>query len=560
MNSDLVKEGFERAPHRSLLRACGVRNEDFDKPFIGICNSFVEIIPGHVHLQKFGRLVKAEIQKTGGVGFEFNTIGICDGIAMGHRGMKYSLPSRELIADSVESMVRAHAFDGLVCITNCDKIVPGMVMGAIRANIPTIFVSGGPMAAGKLQSGRAVDLISVFEGVGSFKSGGLSEADLQELEEKACPTCGSCAGMFTANSMNCLLEVLGLALPGNGTRLAESNDRLELVVRSAQRIVDLVRQNIRPMDFMTRDSLNNVFSVDMAMGGSTNTVLHFLAIAAEAGLNFPLESLNTIAERVPHLCKISPASNLHMEDLDRAGGIPAIMAELSKRSLLSLALPTVSGKSVGENIRDARILDPEIIRPLENAYSDKGGLAVLFGSLAPEGAVVKTGAVDPSMLRHTGPAVCFDSQEEAGAAILDGRIKAGDVVVIRYEGPAGGPGMQEMLSPTANLMGMGLGEKVALLTDGRFSGGTRGACIGHVSPEAAAGGPIGLIENGDRIVIDIPGRRLDIDLPASELAERRKTWKPAAPKVRTGWLVRYSAMVTSASRGAVLKSVQPSQG
>ncbi|MDM7926550.1 MAG: dihydroxy-acid dehydratase [bacterium] len=560
MHSDLVKEGFERAPHRSLLRACGIRNEDFSKPFIGICNSFVEIIPGHVHLQKFGRLVKAEIQKTGGVGFEFNTIGICDGIAMGHRGMKYSLPSRELIADSVESMVRAHAFDGLVCITNCDKIVPGMVMGALRTNVPTIFVSGGPMAAGKLKSGRAVDLISVFEGVGSFKSGGLSEADLRELEEKACPTCGSCAGMFTANSMNCLLEVLGLALPGNGTRLAESNDRLDLVVRSAQRVVDLVRNNVRPRDFVTRDSLNNVFSVDMAMGGSSNTILHFLAIAAEAGLSFPMESFNTIAERVPHLCKISPASNMHMEDLDRAGGISAIMAELAKRSLLNLDLPSVSGKSLGENIRDAAIQDPEVIRPLENPHSEKGGLAVLFGSLAPEGAVVKTGAVHPAMLKHTGPAVCFDSQEEAGAAILDGRIKAGDVVVIRYEGPAGGPGMQEMLSPTANLMGMGLGEKVALLTDGRFSGGTRGACIGHVSPEAAAGGPIGLIRDGDRIVIDIPGRRLDVDLPASELAERRKKWKPAAPKVRTGWLVRYASMVTSASRGAVLKSVPPSQG
>jgi dihydroxy-acid dehydratase len=558
MYSHLVKEGFERAPHRSLLRACGVKEEDFSKPFIGICNSFVEIIPGHVHLQKFGRLVKAEIQKTGGVGFEFNTIGICDGIAMGHAGMKYSLPSRELIADSVESMVRAHGFDGLVCIPNCDKIVPGMVMGALRANVPAIFVSGGPMAAGRLKSGRAVDLISVFEAVGSFKSGGLSEADLKELEEKACPSCGSCAGMFTANSMNCLLEVLGLALPGNGTLLADGNDRLDLVVRSAQRIVELVRKNVRPSDFVNMDALNNVFSVDMAMGGSSNTILHFLAIAAEAGLNYPLESINAIADRVPHLCKISPASSWHIEDLDRAGGIPAIMAELSRRSLLRLDMPSVSGKTLGENVRDARIEDPEVIRTLENAYSDTGGLAVLFGSLAPEGAVVKTGAVDPAMLRHTGPAVCFDSQEEAGAAILDGRIKAGDVVVIRYEGPAGGPGMQEMLSPTANLMGMGLGDKVALLTDGRFSGGTRGACIGHVSPEAAAGGPIGLLRNGDRVVIDIPGRRLDVDLPQAELASRRKQWKPVPPKVKNGWLGRYSAMVTSASRGAILKSVQPS--
>jgi dihydroxy-acid dehydratase len=394
--------------------------------------------------------------------------------------------------------------------------------------------------------------------VGSFKSGGLSEADLKELEEKACPSCGSCAGMFTANSMNCLLEVLGLALPGNGTLLADGNDRLDLVVRSAQRIVELVRKNVRPSDFVNMDALNNVFSVDMAMGGSSNTILHFLAIAAEAGLNYPLESINAIADRVPHLCKISPASSWHIEDLDRAGGIPAIMAELSRRSLLRLDMPSVSGKTLGENVRDARIEDPEVIRTLENAYSDTGGLAVLFGSLAPEGAVVKTGAVDPAMLRHTGPAVCFDSQEEAGAAILDGRIKAGDVVVIRYEGPAGGPGMQEMLSPTANLMGMGLGDKVALLTDGRFSGGTRGACIGHVSPEAAAGGPIGLLRNGDRVVIDIPGRRLDVDLPQAELASRRKQWKPVPPKVKNGWLGRYSAMVTSASRGAILKSVQPS--
>jgi len=554
MRSDLIKKGFERAPHRSLLRACGVKNDDFDKPFIGVCNSFVEIIPGHVHLQKFGRLVKTEIQRMGGNAFEFNTIGICDGIAMGHEGMKFSLPSRELIADSVESMVRAHGFDGLVCIPNCDKIVPGMLMGALRLNIPVIFVSGGPMKAGKTPSGKSVDLVSVFEAVGAYKSGKIKESELRELEESACPTCGSCAGMFTANSMNCLLEVLGLALPGNGTRLAVSNERLELVARSARLILELVEKGVRPRDIVTLDALHNVFSVDMAMGGSTNTVLHFLAIAREAGLQYPLQKINDLADRIPHLCKISPASGWHIEDLDRAGGISAIMKELSRNNLLDLEQKTVGMKTLGEAVCDAAVADSEVIRPVENPHSKKGGLSILFGNLAPEGAVVKTGAVSPSMLQHRGPAVVFDSQEEACAAILDGKVRSGDVAVIRYEGPKGGPGMMEMLSPTANLMGMGLGESVALITDGRFSGGTRGACIGHVSPEAAVGGAIALLRNGDPIFIDIPNRRLQVELTDAELDERRKKWKPAPPKVRDGWLARYAAMVGSASTGAVLSA------
>ena len=554
MRSDLIKKGFERAPHRSLLRACGVKNDDFDKPFIGVCNSFVEIIPGHVHLQKFGRLVKTEIQRMGGNAFEFNTIGICDGIAMGHEGMKFSLPSRELIAESVESMVRAHGFDGLVCIPNCDKIVPGMLMGALRLNIPVIFVSGGPMKAGKTPSGKSVDLVSVFEAVGAYKSGKIKESELRELEESACPTCGSCAGMFTANSMNCLLEVLGLALPGNGTRLAVSNERLELVARSARLILELVEKGVRPRDIVTLDALHNVFSVDMAMGGSTNTVLHFLAIAREAGLQYPLQKINDLADRIPHLCKISPASGWHIEDLDRAGGISAIMKELSRNNLLDLEQKTVGMKTLGEAVCDAAVADSEVIRPVEDPHSKKGGLSILFGNLAPEGAVVKTGAVSPSMLQHRGPAVVFDSQEEACAAILDGKVRSGDVAVIRYEGPKGGPGMMEMLSPTANLMGMGLGESVALITDGRFSGGTRGACIGHVSPEAAVGGAIALLRNGDPIFIDIPNRRLQVELTDAELDERRKKWKPAPPKVRDGWLARYAAMVGSASTGAVLSA------
>ncbi|MBN1781193.1 dihydroxy-acid dehydratase [bacterium] len=555
MKSDIIKKGFERAPHRSLLRACGVKSEDFGKPFIGVCNSYVDIIPGHVHLQEFGRLVKEEIRKAGGVPFEFNTIGICDGVAMGHIGMKYSLASRELIADSVESMVMAHQFDGLVCIPNCDKIVPGMIMGALRVNVPTIFVSGGAMAAGKTAKGDTADLISVFEGVGAYKVGKFSEADLKELEENACPTCGSCSGMFTANSMNCLTEAIGLGLPGNGTRLAVSDERKMLVREAGRQIIRLIEQDIKPRDIVTPESLDNAFAVDMAMGGSTNTVLHLLAIAHEADVEYPIERLHEIACKVPQICKVSPASHWHIEDVDEAGGIQAIIGEISRiGGVINPDLMTVTLKTVGENCRDAQIRNNEVIRNLDNPYSTCGGLAILFGNLSPLGSVVKTGAVDPAMMKHRGPAVVFNSQEDAGQGILNGKVKAGDVVVIRYEGPQGGPGMQEMLAPTASIMGMGLGDKVALITDGRFSGGTRGACIGHVSPEAAAGGPIGLLKDGDIISIDIPSCQLNAELDDGEWEQRRAAWKPHPPKVNHGWLQRYAKMVTSSNTGAVLSA------
>jgi dihydroxy-acid dehydratase len=553
MRSDTIKKGFERAPHRSLLKACGVKDEDFSKPFIGICNSFIEIIPGHVHLQELGRLVKEEVRKAGGVPFEFNTIGVDDGIAMGHFGMKYSLPSRELIADSVETVALAHQLDGLICIPNCDKIVPGMLMGVLRINIPAIFVSGGPMAAGKTPAGKTVDLISVFEGVGAYKAGKIDEVELKELEDYGCPTCGSCSGMFTANSMNCLMEALGLALPGNGTYLAVSEKRRELLRQAAHQIIKLIEADLKPRDIVTSAAIDNAFALDMAMGGSTNTVLHTLAIAHEAGLQYPLERINQVAENVPHLCKVSPASHWHMEDVERAGGVSAILQELSKKgALLDVSQKTVTLKTLGENIKAAEIKDYEVIRSAENAYSDRGGLAILFGNLAPEGAVVKTGAVAPAMLEHRGPAVIFESQEEACEGILAGKIQPGDVVVIRYEGPKGGPGMQEMLAPTANIVGMGLGDQVALITDGRFSGGTRGACIGHVSPEAAAGGAIALLRDGDIISIDIPDRKLEVELSEAELNERKNLWQPPKPKVSHGWLRRYAAMVTSANTGAIL--------
>ncbi len=555
MKSDKIKKGFERAPHRGLLKACGLKDEDFSKPFIGVCNSFVELIPGHVHLQEFGRMAREEIRKAGGVPFEFNTIGICDGIAMGHIGMKYSLASRELVADSVESMAIAHQLDGLVCIPNCDKIIPGMLMASLRLNIPTIFVSGGAMAAGKTPSGKTVDLISIFEGVGSYKSGKISEEELKEMEDYGCPTCGSCSGMFTANSMNCLTEVIGFGLPYNGTRLAVSDERKDLVRKAARQIIPLVENDLKPRDILTLETVDNAFAVDMAMGGSTNTVLHMLAIAREAGIEYPLDRINQIAENVPHLCKVSPASHWHIEDVDRAGGVPAIMKEMSRKSgTLRLNQRSVTLKTIGENIQKAEIQDEEVIRRLGNPYSEKGGLAILFGNLAPQGAVVKTGAVDPAMMVHEGTAIIFDSEEEAGQGILEGKVKSGDVVVIRYEGPKGGPGMREMLAPTANIMGMGLGEQVALITDGRFSGGTRGACIGHVSPEAAAGGPIGLLENGDVIQINIPNRTLDVKLSESELKKRRAAWKPIEPRIKTGWMQRYAAMVTSANTGAILKT------
>ncbi len=556
MRSDTIKRGFERAPHRSLLRATGVirSDEDFNKPFIAIVNSYVDIIPGHVHLKEFGEIVREAVREAGGVPFMFNTIGIDDGIAMGHFGMKYSLPSRELIADSVETMIEAHQFDAMVCIPNCDKITPGMLMAAMRLNIPTIFVSGGPMAAGRLPDGRVADLITVFEGVGAYKAGLIDDEELYTLERYACPGCGSCSGLFTANSMNSICEVLGIALPGNGTILATDPRREELARQAARQIMYLWENDIRPRDIITEEALDDAFALDMAMGGSTNTVLHLLAIAREGGIEYPLAKVDDISRRTPNLCKVAPSSQYHMEDVDRAGGISAILWELSKKpGSLHLDRPTVTGKTLRENIEGQDTRDPKVIRPLGDAYSQDGGLAILFGNLAPEGAVVKTAGVSPKMMVHRGPAIVFNSQEEAVEGILGGKVKPGHVVVIRYEGPKGGPGMQEMLAPTAQIMGMGLGESVALITDGRFSGGTRGACVGHVSPEAAAGGPIALIEDGDIILIDIPNRRLEVELSDEVLEERRRRWKPLVREHLPPYLRKYARMATSASRGAVLE-------
>lgn len=557
MRSDLVKKGFEKAPHRSLLRATGVieKDEDFDKPFIGVVNSYIDLIPGHVHLQAFGKLVKETIRKAGGVPFEFNTIGVDDGIAMGHIGMRYSLPSRELIADCVETVVEAHRLDGIICITNCDKIVPGMLMAAARIDVPAIFVSGGPMLAGETADGTKTDLSTVFEGVGKFKAGEIDEETLLELEKVSCPTCGSCSGMFTANSMNCLMEALGMALPGNGTTLAVDPKRKELAVKAAKQIMNLVRDDIKPSDILTRETFLNAFTLDMAMGGSTNTILHTIAIAIEAGVEFDLKELNEVADRTPYICKVSPSTPyVHMEDVDKAGGISAILNEISKApNTLKLDRITVTGKTLGENIADAKILDSNVIRTVEDPFSQKGGLAVLFGNLAPEGSIVKTGAVDPKMLVHTGPARIYNSQDEALAGIRNKEIKEGDVVVIRYEGPQGGPGMPEMLAPTSEIMGMGMGDKVALLTDGRFSGATRGASIGHISPEAAEKGPIAALQNGDIISIDIPNKILEVDLTDEEISKRLESVPDFKPKITKGYLARYSKMVTSASKGAVLR-------
>jgi dihydroxy-acid dehydratase len=555
MRSDTVKKGYEKAPHRSLFRAVGLKDGDFDKPFIGVANSYVGIIPGHVHLQEVGRIVREAIWEAGGVPFEFNTIGVDDGIAMGHAGMRYSLPSRELIADAIESMAMAHCFDGLVMIGNCDKIVPGMLMAAMRVNIPSIYVSGGPMAAGKTAAGKVVDLASVFEAVGSYSAGKLDDAALLELERTGCPTCGSCSGMFTANSMNCLAEVLGMALPGNGTILAVDERRKELYRNAGRQILKLVAMDLKPRDIVNRESVDNSFCLDMAMGGSTNTVLHTLAIAHEAEVPYSLDRINQLSDRVPYLCKVSPAGHHHVEDVERAGGISAILKRLAEKGdVLKLNRPTVSGKTLGENIQGASVKDDDVIRPLGNPYRATGGLSILFGNLAPEGAVVKAGGVAPEMLRHEGPAVIFESQDEALAGILSGAVKAGDVVVIRYEGPKGGPGMQEMLSPTSAIIGRGLGKAVSLITDGRFSGASHGACIGHVSPEAAAGGPIGLLRAGDRIRIDIDKRLLEVDLSEAELKARRAGWQPRPLRVKTGWLARYAKFVTSGSQGAVLKN------
>jgi dihydroxy-acid dehydratase len=554
MRSDQIKKGFERAPHRGLLKACGLTDEDMGKPFIAVANSYVGIVPGHVHLQELGLLVREAIREAGGVPFEFNTIGVDDGIAMGHVGMKYSLPSRELIADSVETMIMAHCFDGMIMIGNCDKIVPGMLMAAARVDIPTIFVSGGPMAAGRTSDGQTVDLISIFEGVGAFKAGKISEGQLKELEDTGCPTCGSCSGMFTANSMNCLAEALGMALPGNGSILAVDPARRDLVREAARQVMKLVAADIKPSDIISLESIDNAFALDMAMGGSTNTVLHTLAIAHEAGIEYPLTRINEVAERVPHLCKVAPASHWHMEDVHRAGGVSAILNELAKKGVLHLKCATVTGKTLGENVEGAPIHDTEVIHRWEDAHSQRGGLAILFGNLAPLGAVVKTGAVDPAIHRHEGPAVVFESMEAACEGILGGRVKAGDVVVIRYEGPRGGPGMQEMLAPTANIVGMGLGKDVALITDGRFSGGTRGLCIGHISPEAGEGGPIALVKDGDRILIDLAERKMEWKVDPNEIERRRSTWKAPELRIKKGYLARYVQLVTSAHAGAVLKS------
>jgi len=554
MLSDTVKKGFQRAPHRGLLHACGLSDEDIGKPFIGIANSFCEVVPGHVHLNKVAQTVKEAVRGAGGVPFEFNTIAVCDGIAMGHTGMKYSLASREIVADSVETMVRAHCFDALVCIPNCDKIIPGMLMGAVRVNIPTIFVSGGPMAAGKTKDGNTVDLISIFEGVAQFNADKITEDQLRELEVAGCPTCGSCSGMFTANSMNCLCEAIGIALAGNGTILAVNPKREELYKAAGRQIMALVEKDLKPLDIITAESMDNALALDMAMGGSTNTVLHTLAVASEAGIKYDLERINTISARCPNICKVSPSSEYHVEDVDAAGGVSAILKEISKvAGLLNTDCPTVSGKNLGEVIGDAEIRNAEVIRPLEKAYSKTGGLAILRGNLAPNGGVVKSAGVAEEMLAHTGPAVIFESQEEACEGILAGKVKAGDVVVIRCEGPKGGPGMQEMLSPTSYIIGAGLGESVALITDGRFSGGTRGACIGHISPEAAVAGPIGLLKDGDIIEIDIPNNSINVRLSEGELAQRKEQWKPPKPRITKGCLAKYATMATSADTGAVLK-------
>ncbi len=552
--SDIVKKGIERAPHRALLRACGLSEEDFDKPLIGIANSYIDIIPGHVHLREFVEPIKEEVRKAGGVPIEFNVIGVDDGIAMGHYGMHYSLPSRELIADSIETVVNAHQLDALICVPNCDKIVPGMLMGAMRVNVPTVFISGGPMLAGEYE-GKKIDLITVFEGIGQLKSGQITERELQLIEQNACPTCGSCAGMFTANSMNCLTEVLGLALPGNGTILAIDPRRELLAREAARKVIELLEKGIRAKDILTKEAIDDAFTVDIAMGGSSNTILHLLAIAREAGIEYDLAKINEISKRTPTICKIAPASHYHIEDLDRVGGIPTIIRELSKREgLLNLDRPTVSGKTLREIAKEAKDADGEVVRSIDNPYSQDGGIAILFGNLAPEGAVVKTAGVVESMLRFRGKAICFDSEEEAIEGILAGKVKPGHVVVIRYEGPKGGPGMREMLSPTSAIVGMGLGDKVALITDGRFSGGTRGACIGHVSPEAAAGGPIGVVRDGDEILIDIPNRRLELLISEEELKGRLKNFKPKQKDIPSSWLRRYAKLVTDASKGAVLEA------
>ena len=551
MRSDIIKRGIERAGHRALLRALGCTEKELSQPFIGIVNSFSEIVPGHVHLRSIAEAVKSGVRQAGGTPFEVNTIAVCDGIAMNHPGMRFSLPSRELIADSVEILAQAHAFDALVFIPNCDKIIPGMLMAAVRLNIPSIFVSGGPMMVGRLGT-QAVDLNSVFVAVGKVAQKKMTRAELVELEKIACPGCGSCAGMFTANTMNCLTEALGMALAGNGTIPAVDARRICLAKETGIRIMELLHEDIHPLHIVTKDSMYNAFVVDTALGGSTNSILHLMAIAHEAGVEFPLSLINDVSGRTPHLCKLSPAGDYHIEDLDLAGGIPALMKELA--SILEAGVSRVSGMSLAEEIAGAKNKNKDIIHPMSKPYSAKGGLSVLFGNLAPEGAVVKSAAVAPEMLSHRGPARVFDSEEEATGAIMKRSIKTGEVVVVRYEGPKGGPGMPEMLTPTSLLSGMGMDKEVALITDGRFSGATRGAAIGHVSPEAASGGPIAAIRDGDIIRINIPEHKLDVELSKAEIKRRLAKLAPFKPKVTTGYLKRYSEKVSSASTGAIFIS------
>jgi dihydroxy-acid dehydratase len=552
MRSNLMKQGLEKYPHRSLLKAMGLTDREIDQPIIGVANSFNEFIPGHIHLDKITQAAKAGVRLNGGTPLEFGVIGVCDGLAMHHAGMKYSLPSREIIADSIEIMATSHPVDGLILVANCDKIIPGMLMAALRLNIPAILISGGPMLAGRFK-GRAVDLITVFEGVGAVKGGKICEDELKELSECACPGCGSCAGMFTANSMNCLSEALGMALPGNGTIPAVHAARYRLAKEAGFKIMELVAKQILPRDIATLAAFKNAMAVDMALGCSTNTVLHVPAIAREAGIELSLDLFNEISVKTPHLCAMSPGGPHHLEDLDAAGGVPAVMAVLMEAGLVDGTPVTATGATVADNLAPVRVLDETVIRPLSNPYHAQGGIAILRGNLAPDGAVVKQSAVDPQMLVNEGNARVFESEEEASGAILEGRIKPGDIVVIRYEGPKGGPGMREMLTPTSAIAGMGLDKEVALLTDGRFSGGTRGAAIGHISPEAAEGGPIALVQEGDRIKIDIPGKTLTLLVDDAELARRRQTWQPPEPKIKSGYLSRYSRMVSSGSQGAVCK-------
>lgn len=555
MRSDMIKMGIDRAPHRSLLYATGkVKAKDLGKPFIGVCNSYIDIIPGHVHLRQFADVVKEAIIEAGGIPFEFNTIGVDDGIAMGHIGMRYSLPSRELIADSAETVINAHWFDGVFYIPNCDKITPGMLMAAVRTNVPSVFVSGGPMEAGTSATGKQLSLTSVFEGVGAHKSGKMTAEELLDIENNACPTCGSCSGMFTANSMNCLMEMLGVALPGNGTIVATSEERHQLIKDAAKHLVRMINEDVKPRDIITKEAIDDAFALDMAMGGSTNTVLHTLAIANEAEIDYKIEDINKVAERVPYLAKIMPASDLSMDDINKAGGVQAIINELASiPGAIHPNRPTITGLTMGELVKDYHITNPNVIRTKDNPHSAIGGLSVLFGNIAPEGSVIKVGAVDPSIKVFEGEAIVFNSQEEAQQAIDEGIVREGHVVVIRYEGPKGGPGMPEMLAPTSAIQGRGLGTKVALITDGRFSGASRGISIGHMSPEAAEGGPIACVQNGDTIIIDLPNRTINLQVSDEELAARAQNLPEFQPKIQRGWLARYSKLVTNASQGGVMK-------